>query len=168
MIDIDEIVQHIAERYRYGYSEQSQVEIPLVQQAAQLDYRAKDYIEAASILEKHAPQNFLVVLQLCGQAIELSLKACLASANSAPPNGHDLVDLFRRVQQVGFQLDKSKVSRIVLLQHFYYADLATGTRYKSRYPTRKIEHVGGAVPTVSMFSEIAEALLGQAANRRKS
>jgi hypothetical protein len=43
--------------------------------------------------------------------------------------------------------------------------LATGTKYKTRYPANRDERLGGAVPNNSIFTSIVDALLIQAKER---
>lgn len=163
MTDVDAILKKIEELY--NNSSATTIDVPLALQAKNFGYLARSYIAAASIVDGHAPQHWLPILQLTGQAVELSLKACLASAGSVPPAGHDLIDLYRRSAALGFQLDAPMFAAIVHLQHFYFRDLATGTKFKARYPTRKSEPVGGAVPSNAVFSSIVDALLHQAKQR---
>jgi HEPN domain-containing protein len=163
MTDIEKIVKQISALYEQ-FAEPA-IEVPLAIQARELMFRARDYIAAASIVEREGMHHWLPMLQLTGHAVELSLKACLASANIIFPVGHDLVGLCRHVQGHGFKLDSPMCAAIVHLQHFYFEDLATGTRYKARYPSKLTERLGGAVPSNSTFTTIVSALLDQAARR---
>ena len=97
--------------------------------------------------------------------MECSLKACLAAADTEPPNKHDLVELCRLAAKEDFQLDDRNVAMIVHLHHFYYQDLASGTKFKARYPTKASERLGGAVPTNSTFVSIIRSLIEQAAQK---
>ncbi len=160
MIDIEEILKKVQRLYER--TDRATVDVPLALQAKELAHFARDYIAAASILEREVPQYWLPILQLTGHAVELSLKACLASANSVPPSGHDLIDLYRQAEKLGFQLDAAKFAASVHLRHFYFEDLSTGTRYKARYPTRQDERLGGAVPSNSTFTATVDTLLDQA------
>jgi hypothetical protein len=134
-------------------------------QAGELAHFAREYISAASILDRDWPEHVLPTLQLTGHAVELSLKACLASAGSVPPVEHDLVALYREAEKLGFALDESQMAAIVHLRHFYFKDLATGTKHKARYPTPRIEELGGAMPRNSTFTSVVNALLDQASPR---
>jgi predicted lipase len=163
MIDTEEILKKIERLYEH--TKGATVDIPLCLQARIMAQFARDYIAAASTLEREVPQHWLPILQLTGHAVELSLKACLASANSIPPRGHDLIKLYRQAEKLGFELDAPKFAAIVHLRHFYFKDLATGTMYKARYPAKKNEPVGGAVPSNSTFTSIVNALLDQATQR---
>jgi len=128
-------------------------------------FLAKDYIAAASVIEREGPHLWLPMLQLTGQAVELALKACLAATQDSLPVGHNLVSLVRQAQARGLVLDSPMCAAIVHLQHFYSQDLATRTRFKARYPSTKVEHLGGAVPSNSTFTTIVTALLDQAKQR---
>lgn len=163
MTDVTKIVKQISAFYEQ-FTEPV-IDLPLTLQAMELGFRARDYVAAAAILERGGPFHWLPILQLTGQAVELSLKACLASALVAPPVGHDLVDLLRQAQTHGFDVDSPMCAAIVHLQHFYFRDLATGTKYKTRYPAKRTERLGGAVPSNSTFTAIVEALLDQATKR---
>jgi HEPN domain-containing protein len=159
--DIEQIQQKIAKIYQ-AIEVQPVVNVPPTLQVRQWASFAKDYIAAASIVEKEAPQHWLPVLQMTGQAIESSLKACLVAANTEPPNQHNLVNLYRLAAELGFQLADSDMAAIIHLQHFYFQDLATGTRYKARYPTNISEPLGGAVPSNATFVSIIHSLIEQA------
>jgi len=163
MANIEEIVEKIERLYER--TKHATVDVPLVLQARELAHFAKDYISAASVLERESPEHWLPILRLTGQAVELSLKACLASAGTVPPFQHDLVELYRAAERLGFALDAPWLAAIVHLQHFYFKDLATGTRYKARYPTSQDERLGGAVPPNSTFTSVVNALLDQASQR---
>jgi len=122
---------------------------------------AKDYISAASILHKEAPQYWLPILQMTGHAVECALKACLVAANKNPPKHHDLIKLYGLVAEFGFQLSDSDKAAIVHLWNFYFEDLATHTQYKARYPAEQIERLGGTVPRHSSFVSIVDSLIEQ-------
>ena len=165
MTDIERIRRKI-ERLYEGF-EEPKVNVPLALQVRQWISFAKEYIGAASILEKEAPQYWLPVLQMTGQAVESSLKACLAAANTDPPNHHDLIQLYTRAAELGFELDDSDLAAIVHLRHFYFHDLSTNTKFKTRYPTKQDERLGGTVPSNSTFVSIVHSLIEQAADRSK-
>ncbi len=165
MTDIERIRRKI-ERLYEGFKE-PKVNVPLAARVSQWISFAKEYIGAASIVEKETPQYWLPVLQMTGQAVESSLKACLAAANTDPPNHHDLIELYRRAAELGFQLDDSHLAAIVHLRHFYSQDLSTKTKFKTRYPTKQAERLGGAVPSNSTFVSIVHSLVEQAAHRSK-
>ena len=161
MTDIEQLQQKIVKLYQ-AIKVRPVGNIPLTIQFSQWASFAKEYIAAASIVEKEAPQHFLPVLQMTGQAIESCLKACLLATNEWPPNEHDLVKLYKLAADLGFQLPDSDIAAIIHLQHFYFQDLATGTRYKARYPTNKSEPLGGSVPRNATFVSIIHSLIGQA------
>jgi len=131
--------------------------------------RAKEYISAASLLDAEAPQHILPRFQLTGLAVELSLKACLASVGFSPPrghDGHDLCKLYDLVQAQGFELNEElQYAAIVHLQHLYYQDLGTGAKYKVRYPPDRSESMGGALPQASTFVSVVNTLLNQACSK---
>jgi hypothetical protein len=165
MIDAEKIKDAIEKLYTPTNG--PNVDIPLALRAMQLAEFAKEYIAAASIVEREAPQYWLPRLQLTGHAIELALKACIASANSDPPVEHDLIELYRQAEKLGFELDEAGFAAIVHLRHFYYQDLATGTKHKARYPTKQDERLGGAVPSNSTFISVVNSLVEQAAQTKQ-
>jgi hypothetical protein len=146
MLDTEDIVSRIEAVYKHLGA--GNVVVPLALQAVELTSFARDYMAGALIIEREAPQHWLPVLQNTGHAVELALKACLASAGTPPQSGHDLIELYRHAEALGFGLDAPAFAAIVHVRHFYFEDLATGTRYKARYPTRLDEPLGGAVPDV--------------------
>ncbi len=126
---------------------------------------ANDYIAAASILDAQAPQHWLPQLQLTGQAVECALKACIRSVNVEPSKSHDLIDLYEVAVGYDFRLNSPDQAALVHLNHFYFQDVATGTRFKARYPTPQTERLGGAVPTNATFLSIVDRLTQQAARK---
>jgi hypothetical protein len=128
-------------------------------------YVAVDFLTAASILDKKGPHLIGPKLQLTGHAIECSMKACIALVGAKPPNKHDLVQLYKIIDKHGFHLDDRLQTMIVHLNHHYYQDLGTGSKFKLRYPTETSERSGGAYPNHSDMIVISSTLLGQAASR---
>lgn len=159
--EFEEIRKRIAGLYAVAEPE-CQVDAPWSLRARQLSGFAREYMNAAETLEKHRPQAYLARLQLAGQAIELAFKACLASKGLAPPKHHDLLQLHAKATELDCELTVVQYAAVVHVHHVYFEDLVTGTRYKARYPTERLEHLGSAVPDGEMFSTIVESLLGQA------
>ena len=166
MSDIQQIQQKIEAIYRS--SEESKVKVPQALQVMQWISFAEDYIAAASIIDGQAPQHWLPRLQMTGQAVESALKACLVSADAELPNHHDLVQLYESASKHGLTLSDPDLAAIVHLGHFYFQDVATGTRYKTRYPTDQTERLGGAVPYNSAFVSIVRSLIEQATERNQA
>ena len=164
MADIEQIKRQIEKLYK-AVKVQPVVDVPPKQQVMQWAWFAKGYIAAASIVRKEAPQHLLPILQMTGQAIESSLKACLAAADSSPPIGHDLVELYQLAEELGFQLDDSDKAALIHLNHFYFRDLATNIKHKARYPTNTSERLGGSVPKDATFVSIIGSLIEQAEKR---
>ena len=121
MTNIDQMYSNI--KRLYEGSEESSIGVPLSLQAYRLAHFAAEYIGAASVLEKESPRYWLPTLQLTGHAMECSLKACLAAANSLFPNKHDLVELCKMAGAQGFALDDPSLATIVHLNHLYYRGL---------------------------------------------
>ena len=163
-MDVKTILNKIQDLY--DRSSTAITEVPLGLQAHHFEYLARSYVGAASVVERHAPHHWLPIVQLTGQAVELSLKACLASAGVTPPASHDLVDLYHHAATLGFHLDARMFAVIVHLQHMYFEDLGTGKKFKSRYPAKRNERLGGSLSNNSEFTSIVDALLDQAKQRR--
>src|SRR5262245_64582760 len=121
--DIAKIKKQISAGYERFAAERG-IDVPLFLQARQLLSGAADYIAAAGILDEDGHHTW-PRLQLTGHAVELALKACLASAGVTPAHGHDLVAFFEQAQQHGFDLDEPSCAALVHLHHFYAQDLAT-------------------------------------------
>lgn len=140
-------------------------QIPKEMQAFSWACIAIEYLTAASILEQKEPHFTLPKLQLTGHAIECSIKACIASVGAKTPKEHDLVKLYKIIEKHGFHLDDQYQAFICLLNHYYYQDLGTGTKFKSRFPPKNSEGLGGPIPCHSDMEFISNTLLEQAASR---
>jgi HEPN domain-containing protein len=160
MTDIERIRWQI--EALYGAVDEPSKALPLELQAYGWASFAKEYIHAASVLEREGPQYLLPTLQLTGQAIESSLKSCLGAANGEPPNAHDLIRLYELASKQGFRLPDRDLAAIVHLHHHYFQDLNTSTRYKSRFPTKQTERLGGVHPRNSDYVSIIRSLSEQA------
>lgn len=163
MADFDKIYRLITQNYQT--QEQSPIEIDLPVQVPLWVSYAKEYISAAGVIDSEMRHSFLPRLQLTGQAVELSLKACLASSNKEPPRHHNLVNITRLAINNGFEFTKLEMAATIHLSHFYFMDLSTGTNYKTRYPTKTTEQLGGAVPYHKTFLELVHSLSSQAEDR---
>ena len=161
MSRIRELKKHLESVYRHGREES--IEVPLPIQTLSLVSYAQEYLKAAAYLAALDEPMALPRLQLTGQAVELALKGCLASAGILPPRHHDLVSLFELVEAAGFSLNEDPLLAWLLhLNHWFSKDLATDTKYKSRYPPTTSEGVGGVVPLHANFAAIVSALCEQA------
>jgi len=138
---------------------------PIQLQSIEWSYRAIDYLVAASVLEKKGLYFSHPKLQITGHSIECALKACISSVGNKPQNTHDLVRLYREVEKLGYQLDSKYQAMIVHLNHLYFQDLGTGTKFKLRYPTDSLEGIGGAIPSHDDMASICKSLLKQAADK---
>jgi hypothetical protein len=141
MSDIKRIQQMIQKLYKAF--EYQKISAPVSLQVKQWVSFAKEYISAASIIDREKPQYLLSILQMTGQAVESTLKTCLVAAHEDSPNSRNLVQLYELSAKYGFHLDNSNIAAIVHLGHFYFQDLATSTKYKIRYPTIQNERLGG-------------------------
>jgi HEPN domain-containing protein len=158
-------IRDLQEQLERSYSQRdsASIDVPLPIQTLSLISYAQDYLRAAACLAAQEGPATLPLLQLTGQAVELALKGCLASAGKKPPRNHDLLTLYEFAETEGFCLkDDSQLACLVHLHHWFSQDLATNTKYKSRYPPTSTEAVGGAVPSHSAFAEIISSLCEQA------
>jgi hypothetical protein len=142
------------------------VEVPRTAQVIQWVSFANDYIAAASLIDEYAHHRlWLPRMQMTGQAVESALKACVVSAGLKVPVQHDLGALCDLAVSLGFELSDPDLAAVVHLTHLYHEDVATGTRYKTRYPTLHTEALGGAVPANSVYVSIVRTLSVQATGR---
>lgn len=122
MSDIDEIQEHLRMLYKHGGPVAGQS--PLPYQAAAYGVYADDYLRSARVLkdsETLLHHTLMPWYQLMGQALELSMKACLAVSGVSPPRTHDLVALCRQVEEAGFALGVDHAhAHLVHLNHGYY------------------------------------------------
>ena len=152
----------------YESSKEPSFSVPIKKQATAWSYIAEEFLMAASILDKKGPNFIRPRLQLTGHAIECSMKACIASVGAEPPGGsegHDLVHLYEIIDKNGFHLEDRLQAMIVHLNHHYFQDLVTESRYKIRYPAKTTERLGGVLPIHSDMKAISNTLLVQAARR---
>lgn len=158
-----EIKRRLQQTYRaVGALPDTTITAPLAIQAKEWWYFARDYSRAAQVIYEKSPYLWLPRLMLTGHSIELALKACLLELGIQPPREHSLVNLYCLLSDREFELSELEQACIVHLEHFYNMDLATETKYKSRYPATRSEHLGGAVPDHPVFENIIESLFGQA------
>ena len=123
---------------------------------------ARNYLLSAEIIEKEASHLFMQSLHLSGQAIELALKAYILSCNEQPREIHDLVVLTTRSQNLGLMLEEIECSSIVLLNHYFFQDLATQTKFKTRYPPKAQEMSGGPIPDQKIWKRLFDKLVSHA------
>jgi HEPN domain-containing protein len=114
-------------------------------EALALEYflRSKQFLSSAVIVENEAKELSMPYLHLQGQSIELALKGFLLASKEEPNKIHDLVELTSNTENVGLKLKQVEASMIVLLNHYFYQDLTTSTKFNSRYPAKSQETTGG-------------------------
>jgi|GEM_PF-6392235 len=144
MTKIRDIQRQIQKLYE-GLGEPA-YELPLPLRVKEFISFAKEYSAAATLIAEKAPQLMLARLQMTGQSVELALKACLAARGIEPPLDHDLVKLCESASSNGYCLSDFELAAVVHLSHFYHRDLETSTKFKLRYPTKRTERLGGAIP----------------------
>jgi HEPN domain-containing protein len=159
---------HLELQRRYAAQSPAELHVPLAIQAIELRSFARQYLKAAALVAAGSPDIWLVHLQLIGQGTELAMKACLASAGVPPPRapkGHDLVHLYCLAAREGFELSEFEQACLVHLDHLYHRDLATKTKFKTRYPADTDESLGGSVPDAVVLQAITESLCEQSEQR---
>ncbi len=139
--------------------------IPKELQAYEWALFAIEFLAAASILDQKYPHFQGPKLQLTGHGIECSMKACIATVSAKIPITHDLVKLYKVIENHGFHLDDRLLAMLVLLNHAYYQDLGSGTKFKLRYPAEMTEGSGVSIPYHSDMEIISDSLIEQAASR---
>jgi len=137
-------------------------EVPSEYRALDFFIFSKSFLSAAEIIEREAPNLFVQSLHLSAQSIELALKAAILSCDVKPKEIHDLVKLASKLELLGFSFKQIEISSIVLLNHYFYQDLSTATKFKTRYPTKEQEHLGGPVPDFQVIKDLFNSLVMQA------
>ncbi|MES9828416.1 MAG: HEPN domain-containing protein [Candidatus Thiodiazotropha sp.] len=166
MNEIDEIERKISELYD-SVPEQILIDVPFSLQFEAWMSFSKSYLSAAAVVENEKPQNWLPIRQLLGQSIELALKACIFAEKETPGHGHNLIELIRICDRKGYKFKSFDIAAIIHLNHFYFKDLSTESKFKSRYPTNNNEALGGVVPEVKKYASIVDALQKQAEQKMK-
>jgi HEPN domain-containing protein len=164
--EIRKLQEQIASSYKA--IENREIVLPASIQVDNWVHFAREYIAAATLVAEQSPYNVWPRLQMTGQAVESSLKACLTAARAETPIDHDLVRHYELAEGHGFRLGRFAMAALVHLGHFYFQDVATGTKFKIRYPTKKTERLGGAVPENASYVSIVQDLCDQAIRRNKS
>src|SRR3990172_10434654 len=165
MTEIDQIRYQLEKAYEaYDSYEKPNLSVPTELLAYKWATFAVEYIYAASILAKEEFRFIKPQMLLTGHAIECVLKAYLVASRSDPPDKHDLVQLYNLAKNYGYQLNDKSLAMIVPVNHYYYKDLGTKTKYKARYPTKTSERSGGSVPPNSICISIVNTLIEQISN----
>lgn len=164
MSDIRRIYQEVAKLY--PATREPKIKMSPADQVKWYISYAQDFIAAASIIDSRASQHVRSRWQMTGQAVELALKTCIivATRKNAPrgKKGHDLIKLCEMISEYGFHLEERDVAALCHLGHVYSWDLATGSKYKSRYPADYYEPNVAIDPGSSAFESIVQSLIEQA------
>jgi hypothetical protein len=134
-------------------------------------YYAESYIAAASLVANASQVSFLPLMQLTGHAIESAMKACISACRGkvpTGPSGHDLVDLGDSIVGMGFDVSEQHRALVVHVNHLYASDLLSGERYKARYPSKRVEDLGGSIPPHHSLRQLVESLCSQAKHRNEA
>jgi len=123
---------------------------------------SKKFLSSSGVLQKESAEFSLVCLHLQGQAVELAIKGYILSCKVEPKTIHDLVALTSKAESLGLQLKQMEASSIVLLNHYFYQDLTTKTKFKTRYPTKLQETTGGPIPDQTVTFGLYDSILEQA------
>jgi HEPN domain-containing protein len=125
-------------------------------------YFAEEFIVAASCLYSQDHLRIHARLQTTGQAIECAFKAYILAAGADVPNVHDLVELCDRAEQLGFRVTELQALAVFQLSLHFFRDLSTGTKFKSRYPTKNAESSRAPIPDHHALLPLVKALQEQA------
>ena len=134
-------------------------EIPTELQVVSYFSYSNSFLSSAELLESLDPRLFMQTLHCTGQSIELALKGYILSCGETPGRIHNLIELAKKVEELGFQFEKIQESAVVLISHYFYEDLTTNTRFKTRYPSSNEEMVGGAIPDLNEIRKMVKSLL---------
>lgn len=126
---------------------------------------AQEYMTAASCLEEHLRDRWLAQLQVSGHSVECALKAFHLAAGVAPPTTHDLVALCESAETKGCHVTEMQAIAVFQLSLHFYRDLATGAKYKARYPTVKAESSRAPVPEQHTLQAFVGSVCQQALGR---
>lgn len=127
------------------------------------------YAEAARALSGGAAQTFVLpALQLAGHSVECALKACIISAQGSYKNTHDLASLTDCALDLGYVMHEPSVVQIVHLNQNYFVSMASGTKYKARYPIERFEARREPVVSTALIYNIVKDLCAQADRRNES
>ena len=133
-------------------------------EALALEYflRSKEFLSSAVVVENEAKGLSMPCLHLQGQSLELALKGFLLASKVEPNKVHDLVKLTSKAENLGLELKQIEASMIVLLNHYFYQDLTTSTKFKSRYSARSQETTGGPIPDQKVVVDLQNSIFLQA------
>lgn len=160
MTQIEKTKSKLEKIFDQGH-DQNERELPNELRVVSLFLYSKQFLSAAEIIDREAPNLFLQYLHLWGQAIELALKGYILSCNQEPKEIHDLVKLTIKAESLGLVLEQIENSSVVLLNHYFFEDLASKTKFKTRYPTRSDESVGGPIPEKNVLLGLFNSLVLQ-------
>jgi hypothetical protein len=115
---------------------------------------AKQYSKAAASLDELTDPLELPRGQLFGHAIECALKAFFTAKGKTIPKGskgHNLVAMAIEAEEFGCRVTELQANAIVQLSSEYFQDIATESKFKTRYP---LDHPGTRVSIVGNFDEL--------------
>lgn len=138
------------------------LDVPPTVLAKSLHRMAQDYLRAARVISNSDALLYDPLLQLTGHAMELILKACIASVGQSPPPTHDLVRLAEHVESLGFRFpEPTQVAMLVHLNHSYFRHSQNGGKYSARYPVYVDNYGGTVVPEHAVFEQLFDGLSAQ-------
>ncbi|MCL6415315.1 HEPN domain-containing protein [Aestuariirhabdus sp. Z084] len=127
--------------------------------------KSKEFLAASKILKNNYIELSQPYLHLLAQSVELAIKGYMISCGEEPKKIHDLVKLTSKAEDLGLKLEQKEASSIVLLNHYFFQDLITETKFKTRYPTEFQEAIGGPVPDHNIVEGFYESISLQAKRR---
>jgi hypothetical protein len=86
------------------------------------------------------------------------MKAHLCAAGVEFKKEHDLLKMVSLLENLGMDMPEPEIALIGHVNHLYFRDFRSMTRYKARYPTDKIEDTGGVVPPQARLSDITHRI----------
>lgn len=125
---------------------------------------AKEYLAASEHLRSREIPLFQPWIQVSGHSVECSIKSFLCAMGQVVHQSHDLVNLLDSAQSAGLVIDERDIAMLVHLNHQYFCDIKTQSRYKARYPTDRWEMIGGTIPDQKFLERIVQDFCRQAAS----
>ena len=141
--------------------------VPRYMQVLQWIHYAEQYRSAAEHLSTRTVPLFDPWFQLVGHSLECCIKAYLVAVGIKVVNEHDLVRLADLARSSSLDIHDHDIAMLVHVNHVYSRDLRSGTRFKSRYPTEKMEHTGSSVPSQERLTSIVSHVCARASSENE-
>jgi hypothetical protein len=125
---------------------------------------AKQYGKAAALLDELPDPLELPRGQLFGHAIECALKAFFTAKGKPTPKGskgHNLVAMAIEAEEFGCRITELQAIAIVQLSSEYFQDIATESKFKTRYPLNHPETRASIVGSFDELRGVVESICTQ-------